>query len=183
MNLCVVSHRSHPEDVSPNIVMPFTESSPSILEIAKLNLATQGFHPRLIRMERDFSYDLLFRKLWEAGRPFILVEHDILPWPGALVELWNCPQPWCGFQYYVFGELRSYLGCTKFNPGVLGECPLEGDLLEWQKIDKAIQRKLLTRGQNGHIHGPPVTHLNINHARMRENLMVNPSFWGSDVPL
>src|SRR5262249_41072279 len=87
-------------------------------------------------------------------------------------------QPWCGFQYFVFGEFRSYLGCTKFDPK-LGDCPLDGDLIQWQVIDKTIEQKLMQLGLREHIHQPAVTHLNINHSKVRENVMINPYFWES----
>ena len=175
MNLCVINQTTHPEDVRPNIVLPYAEvnGTSAVLDAVKLNL------PTMVKMERSFSYDLLFRKLWADGKPFIIVEHDIIPWPGALVEMWKCPEPWCGFPYFVFGMLRSYLGCTKFDPARLGECPLSGELLEWQRIDKKIEAQFLMRGHKGHLHSPAVTHLNINHSRMRDNVMINPYFWES----
>ncbi len=181
MNLCTITTKIHPEDPQPNIVVPFAGTmafgSSGIFDAVKLNLATQGFLPRIVKVDRIYSYDFLFRSLWAEGEPFILVEHDIVPWPGALAELWNCPEPWCGFPYFIFGELRSQLGCTKFDPANLGECPLTGDPIEWQVIDKAIEKRLVMRGQNGHMHSPAVTHLNINHSRMASNVQLNPYFW------
>lgn len=178
MNLCVVG-KIHPVDVQPNIVLPFTEEG-AIFDAVKLNLATQGLRPRLFKMERTYSYDLLFRQLWNRGAPFIIVEQDILPWPGALAQLWQCNEPWCGFPYFVFGELRSYLGCTKFDPAKLGECPLSGDLREWMLIDKVIEKNLLTKEFGGHLHSPAVTHLNVNHSRLTRNSQVSPSLWRSE---
>jgi hypothetical protein len=164
-----------------NVILPHADShgTTAVLDAVKLNLATQGITPRLVKLEREYSYDLLFRKLWAEGCPFILNEHDIIPWPGAIHQLWTCEQPWCGFLYLLYGEPRTYLGCTKFDPSRLGDCPLSGDLTEWQKIDRIIEKNLLLRGEKGHIHTPAVSHLNINHSRMAEHGAINPYFWES----
>jgi hypothetical protein len=182
MELCTISLKVHHEDVRPNVIVPYTETSgtSSVLDCVKLNLANQGIRPRLIKMERDFSYDLLLRGLWKEQKPFILVEHDIIPWPGALKELWMCSEPWCGFPYHIFGELRSYLGCTKFNPLLLGECPLPNDLQDWHVLDKVVERALMTRGCMGHIHMPAVTHLNFFHSRASAEQGIHPAFWTNE---
>lgn len=179
--LFVTGSRYHPEDVRPNIVVPYTpvNGTTAILDTVKLNLGIQGLRPRMVKLERDFSYDQLFRELWATGQPFILVEHDIVPWPGAVQQLWTCPEPWCGFPYYVFGELRSYLGCTKFDPTRLGACPLPEDLTAWQLMDKAIERALVARTFTGHLHQPAVSHLNFAHVRQTEPTLEHPQFWRS----
>jgi len=179
----LTSDKAHPEDVQPNVIVPYAEinGTAAILDAVKLNLATQGLRPRMVRCDRTYSYDLLFRELWAAGTPFILVEHDVLPWPGALVELWACPEPWCGFPYHVFGELRSYLSCTKFDPTRLGEVPLPADLESWYTMDKIIEQTLMSRGHKGHLHGPPVSHLNFSHSRMPAREAAPPQFWDVEV--
>lgn len=193
MNLCVASNKIHPEDIQPNVILPYADSNgtTSVLNAVKLNLACQGIIPRMVKLEQEYSYDLLFRQLWNEGQPFILVEHDIIPWPGALGELWTCPEPWCGFPYILYGEPRSFLGCTKFDPSRLGDCPLSGDLTEWQKIDRIIIKNLLMRERDwksppkykDHLHSPAVAHLNINHSRMRTNGQINPHFWETEATL
>lgn len=181
MELCTISLKVHHEDVQPNVILPYAETNgtTAIFDAVKLNLANQGFTPRLVKLERTFSYDQLFRQLWAKRQPFILVEHDIIPWPGALKQLWTCSEPWCGFPYYVFGELRSYLGCTKFDPARLGECPLPEDLESWQTMDKTIEKILMKRGQLGHIHQPAVTHLNFFHSRSSSKSGLHPVFWAA----
>jgi hypothetical protein len=131
----------------------------------------------MVKLERDLSYDQLFRELWDKAEPFILVEHDIVPWPGAVQELWACPEPWCGFPYSVFGQLKSYLGCTKFNPSQLGECPLPDELQSWQVMDRKIEAGMLKRGHKGHLHSPAVSHLNFAHVRQTSTLVEHPTFW------
>lgn len=177
--LFVTGNRVHYEDVQPTIIVPYslTNGTTAVLDAVKLNLSIQGLRPTMVKLERDFSYDQLFRGLWEKGEPFILVEHDIVPWPGAVQQLWDCPEPWCGFPYSVFGELRSYLGCTKFDPRRLGACPLPEELVSWQVMDKQIERTLLSQKFAGHLHGPAVSHLNFAHVRQTASTVEHPRFW------
>jgi hypothetical protein len=48
-------------------------------------------------MTDDFSYGRYFRERWDEGKTFINVEHDTAFWPGALEEIWDCPEPLCIF--------------------------------------------------------------------------------------
>lgn len=176
--LLLASDKTHPEDIQPNIVVPFAnqQSDPFIFAATKLNLQMQGLEPRYEQLnsalDADYAYDKLFRNLWAQGEPFILVEHDILPWPGALVDLWKCECAWGAFQYFIFGELRSQLGCVKFDPTRLGACPLSDELVHWSRLDWSVITGLVNRGQTGHLHGPPVTHLNYGHQRMTKSLVL-----------
>jgi len=175
--LLLASDHSHPDDVQPNIVVPFTNdvSEPLVHKATKLNLEMQGFRPRWERLNgtlaADFAYDRLIRTLWAEGQPFIIVEHDILPWPGALRELWECECAWGAFPYYIFGQFRTQLGCTKFDPAKLGACPLPDEPVHWSRLDWAIITGLLDR-ETGHLHQPAVTHLNAAHQRMTSSLVI-----------
>lgn len=163
-------------DTAPTVIVPFAGGGPA-LEAVKLNLAAQGIVPRLFECAGDFDYHLVLRKIWSEGRAFCLVEHDVLPWPGALVQLAECSEPWCAFPYLVHGELRSYLGCVKFDPVRLGALPLPAELTSWRRLDLLLQRELLERGHREHRHGPAVSHLNFGHARTPAAATVHPRFW------
>lgn len=108
----------HPDDVQPNIVVPFANdaSDPGVHKAMRLNLELQGLRPRYERMngalDAEYAYDRLIRRLWSEGQPFVLVEHDILPWPGAVQQLWECDRPWCAFQYLIFGRCASSSGAS-----------------------------------------------------------------------
>lgn len=176
--LLVASDKTHPEDTIPTIVVPFANADDPTWHATRLNLEMEGFRPRYERMnaalDADYAYDRLFRSLWAKGEPFIIVEHDILPWPGALAQLWECECAWGAFNYYIFGELRSQLGCVKFDPSRLGACPLGDELVPWQRLDWAVITGLVEAGQSGHLHGPPVSHLNRGHQRMVSGLSITP---------
>lgn len=178
--LAICSSKWHPDDVQPNIIVPFAndKSDPGVLAATRLNLTMQGLKPRYERLNDTldslYSYDRLFRKLWADGEPFIIVEHDILPWPGALQQMWLCDKPWCGFEYICFGELRVQLGCVKFDPSRLGPVPLPEELTVWQLLDWKIITTLASRGETGHLHEPAVSHLNYGHQRVTDSLTLRP---------
>ena len=102
------------------IVVPFANQGSIQLEAVKLNLKAQGVSAEFVELLKPLDYSGLLIKLWTD--PFIIVEHDIIPWPGALTELSKCDQPWCGFPYRLSDQLpprgqmprvEAWLGCTK----------------------------------------------------------------------
>lgn len=117
------------------------------------------------------AYANEFAGWWGSGEPFIIVEQDVVPWPGADVELADCPEPWCAFSYYAHDrELpKPYLGCAKFRPD--GPPPFEkapddilrayvdGGLPHWQAIDMVVSASLKARGWHCHQHFPAVAHV------------------------
>jgi hypothetical protein len=164
------------DDVKPNIIVPFAnELNDSVVHSAmRLNLEMQGLSPRYERLEGTFSYDALIRQLWAEGKPFILVEHDVLPWPGAVQQLWTCPRPWCTFEYFMLGEMRVALGCTKFDPSQLGPCPLPAEPQDWHQMDWHVIAELAARYHVAHLHEPAVSHLNWSHQRMTAPAVFRP---------
>lgn len=125
----------------------------------------------------DDHYAQLFRHLWDKGEEFAIVEHDVIPWPGALEDLARCPESWCAYGYVTSGDLSTQdvppLGCVKFRPE--GDVPFEelfalflesqspgivaGLLPHWSSMDNVIARSLRARGWQVHEHKPGVAHL------------------------
>lgn len=160
----------------PNVVVPYVPGP--LAEATMLNLACQGIVPRVFRMEGDFDYYLLLAKLWREDRPFVLVEHDVLPWPGAIAQLLACEWPWCALPYAVHGRSSAYLGCVKFEPYRLGSLPLPAELQHWRSLDLLVQRELIARGYREHRHGPEVGHMNLTHARTPAGgYVTHPKLW------
>ena len=166
--LLLATDKWHDDDVQPNIVVPYANdiSDATVHRAMRLNLEMQGLQPRYERMGDVYAYDRLFRRLWAEGEPFVIVEHDNLPWPGAVQRLWECDRPWCANEYLMLGELRVALGCTKFDPSRLGDCPLTGDAKPWNRMDWFVIDELTTRYASSHLHEPAVAHLNYGHQRM-----------------
>lgn len=141
------------------IVVPYATTQDTWL-ITRQNLQAQGIEAEYVDVTgRGSGYPDLFRQLWADGEPFILVEHDILPWHGALNLLDECEEPYCGFVYQVRNHLETWLGCTKFEPARLGEVPLPPELDFWQ-FDVPVTAELANAGYRKHVHGPAVVHIN-----------------------
>lgn len=118
----------------------------------------------------DTAYHELLAGLWADGRTFALVEHDIVPWRGALAELEACPEPWCAFTYPYQGGMHAGLGCARFRDSLLGAFPsaVAATLAEespvhprgfWCSLDDRLSRSLRRLGARQHVHSPAVGHL------------------------
>ncbi len=134
-----------------NVVVPYANANSLQYQATMLNLQIQHIAAEWREMRGDAGYAEFFNEVWDRGHVFIIVEHDCLPWPGAIAELWACPQVWCGF--------NTSLQCTKFDPTHLGECPVTPDT-HWQQVDKCFWT-LSDAGYAFHEHkdSPPIVHL------------------------
>lgn len=146
------------------VLVPYCTPLHPLLELAvpgaEFVELTSGYETRS-------DYPDLLGHWWERGEPFIVNEHDVLPWPGALDELAACPEPWCGFSYYRGVHTRvPTLGCVRFGAEVL---KLPNPLAEegwpydtfprgWDYCDQRVARVLQAAGFTWHQHFPAVFH-------------------------
>jgi hypothetical protein len=132
-----------------------------------LALTMEGLEVVEVVMNERHHYGRLFTELWQGGEGFTLVEHDIVPWPGAIAELEACPNECCAFEYpngIIHAEPRSgwcvSLGCIKFATSLLARVPCDGEWQNrgWDELDGAVFATL--QGEvEVHVHGPPVAHV------------------------
>lgn len=158
------------------VIVPYTDIVPG-LELALLMDRVPALY---VRMEDDLNYWYVLRELWQERETFILVEHDVIPWPGALKLLWDCPEPWCANPYKLAHDngFTTALGCTKFDKSLMEKVPelwdrlaegidfrCQGDPRHWYGLDGRLGLVLSsTVGMAWpHRHEPPVTHLNPRH--------------------
>ena len=145
-------------------------------------------HPVNVGASQYDYYDLIVA-MCERGEPFVIVEQDIVPPPGAVEALLACPEPWCGHSYDVaprehngrvladvveiFGDLGC-LGLTAFKGRAvrwLGIVLSGWAPITWSKLDGMCYRALRIAepgtyepGQPGeglriHQHFPSASHL------------------------
>jgi len=43
----------------------------------------------------DYSQSDTWRKLWRTDGDLVVVEQDVIPQPGAIQAMFDCPNPWC----------------------------------------------------------------------------------------
>jgi hypothetical protein len=113
---------------------------------------------------------------WAIGEPFIIVEHDVVPWPGAIEMLAECPEPWCAIEvhpgYHLIRHGSVGLSCIKVVPKLLSAiseqedrprasgAPFPDDYIPWHATDSVFSQVLFDRGYMVHQHWPSVANLN-----------------------
>lgn len=104
-----------------------------------------------------FAYGRNFADLWEKGEPFIHLEHDIVPWPGAITQLQECPEPWCVHESVIYaGRVFMGFGIGKYRPK--GPAPERWRNTDWHCLDGQIVSDLRERFTDVCTHHPPVAH-------------------------
>jgi hypothetical protein len=114
------------------------------------------------------GYGKLFRELWLEGKPFILVENDVLPGPGMLNMLDGCTKPFCAHGYGPadhLPETGALFGLASFRPS--GDVPFEKAKKEqlvngvphFEALADVVYASLAARGVQVHQHFPAVLHL------------------------
>jgi len=143
------------------VVVPFSLDA-RMLEAVRVALFHERVKPdcRLMSGETDY-YDLV-KSLWQSGEPFIINEHDIIPWPGAIKKLEDDESPWSTFRYRSpAGWIEDGLGLVKFEPLRLPNIfAKEFDQKHWSNLDVQIARRLQANGIHPCVHSPAVSNLN-----------------------
>lgn len=125
-----------------------------------LALTMEGLEVTEVVMTDRHHYGRLFTELWQEGEGFTLVEHDVVPWPGAIAELEACEQECCAFRYPSGGSWVMSLGCIKFSAALVQRIPYDPAWQNraWDELDGAVFATL--QGEvEVHIHQPPVAHV------------------------
>jgi hypothetical protein len=136
--------------------------------VAELVLHAEGVEYQTFPADSDLGYSLLMTEVWKRGEGFVIVEHDVAPWFGAVAQLEACPRDWCLFHYPDGGALSRGLGCTKFSDRLVrdhSDLPDAWEGTEWPMIDgavgsafAAVLRQETPEQHPVCYHGPPVAH-------------------------
>lgn len=102
------------------VVCPFTRISPETRDA--LDASGYLWEARDVSGSDTAYWDLL-AGLWAAGEAFAVVEHDVIPAPGALASLETCPADWCSSPYPYFVGMYPGLGCARFGDGIMARHP------------------------------------------------------------
>lgn len=108
------------------------------------------------------QYAYVLGALWKAGDEFCIVEHDVVPWPGALDALKSCPHLWCAYWFpFAANAIRPALGCLRVSEDLIELYP---DLwrkwagAEWNDLDGAFYTAIQPLADRPHRHHPDVAH-------------------------
>lgn len=160
-----------------DILIPYTRYS----RVQAQHFAMEGYEPIYRYVGNSpFAYFEVFEEFWNRGKDFVLVEHDIIPWPGALSTFDACDDIWCAFGYLYppDGYLVTAHGCVRFRSDMMRSIPdlfdivrandgqffkvKETDTRDWKDLDGCISPILtgmLDRFQHQHI--PPIVHIKL----------------------
>lgn len=89
--------------------------------------------------EGPLGYAGMVADAWRDG--FVLVEHDVVPWVGAVRQLWDCPGDWCAFRYAKGGSTIRSLGLVKFSARLVRSNLGLADGwrgVEWRELETAV---------------------------------------------
>lgn len=152
------------QGLNTRVLMPYTRLNPHIVGTIR---GRYGIALELVEMTDDEHYWRLLSELWHVGEDVIIVEHDCLPWPGALEELEACPAHWCSYTYAINGGygIHHAFGTTKLSGALMRKVPdvwRAADDRRWHTLDAQLCRAALLAGETPHPHRPPIIHLKEN---------------------
>lgn len=161
----------HLPSYRPYVLIPYVEGMlRDLTETAVLSSGLSVVHGWIDR-DIESDYATLLADAWTSERTFVVVEQDIVPPPGAIMELVHCGALWCVHEYPVSGRLYGpLLGLAKFSyalqllhpdamtdalhyrKGKRSWCP-------WRSCSEAVASHLMGLGIEPHVHQPPAIHL------------------------
>jgi hypothetical protein len=132
--------------------------------------ALKDYQYEAVEMVGETAYWEWFKSQWARKEPFVVVEQDVCPYPGAIEWLELCPYLWCAYRYGlhedVTGDAVPPIGCVKFGWEFMDRVPRMFDApatptggRQWQHVDDHIHKKARAAGLRCHVHFPPVLHL------------------------
>lgn len=136
-------------------------ASPVVNCSARRALEAEGVDHDEVEVVGLYGYGELFTDLWDAGEDFVLVEWDVIPWPGAVAALLACKEEWCAHRFPLHrGNLAFAFGLNKFKPK--GPSSPKWAETAWNLLDGEVVPVLNQRYGAHHIHEPAVAHLDLS---------------------
>ena len=145
---------------SPRVIVPHTRLHPTVQQVLG-----KRDDVVFISLGTDEAYWHLLSRLWRERQTVVIVEHDVLPWPGAIEELIACPGLWCSCSYHINGGIGIHhaFGCTKISAEFMSLLPDVWQQVasrHWSRLDEQLcTAALFHAGQVPHPHRPACNHL------------------------
>jgi hypothetical protein len=139
------------------VVVPFSNLHP----VTKAVLDSYKLPVCYVPLEDDDAYRRLLQRLWHEGQSVILIEQDIVCWPGALEELAGCSCVWGSYTYRMHGGLGIHhmFGATKITSHLMeATAGVWDEPGRWDVLDQRLWFAARDRFEP-HPHRPPVIHL------------------------
>ena len=156
-------HKDRPQ---PNLIYcPYTKLG----NATKIALLQYGDRAKFIDLSLQYLEPLYWyadymHDRWQERQTFINIEHDVVPWPGAIDEITKSAFDWCCYSYSPTDQVFS-LGCSYFSAiffsSLSGIFPAD---IDWMSLDNYITSSALSRNIYFHQHFPSV--LNANESQL-----------------
>lgn len=126
---------------------------------ASLALRAEGIEHERAELGDGLGYWHLISRHWRKGEGFVLLEHDVVPWPGAVALLAECPEDWCVHEYPYSEppELIWALGAWKVSAAFTAAHSLP-TRVRWDGLDHYARGVLRDDAGPPHVHRPPFAH-------------------------
>ena len=125
-------------------------------------LLTEGVECEVVVMDSECDYADALIALWQRGEELCVIEHDVIPWPGALAALSGCSSAWCVYPYHFApNKLRYALGCLRVSRELVQahqDLPQAWEGVAWNALDGAVYRALRAQQREPHVHEPGFAH-------------------------
>lgn len=128
-------------------------------------LLTEGVPCEIVALQGDYDYGEAVAGMWAQGDEIVVLEHDVVPWPGAMNAISGCEHPWCVYEYpFAPNALGHAIGCLRVSEELVRsdlDLPDMWAGVPWNQLDAALYRALAAASgeREPHIHTPPLAHL------------------------
>jgi hypothetical protein len=140
------------------VVVPFTVLRP------ETQAALEGENVSYVDVSGgEDHYHWLLDELWSRGEGLLIVEHDLVAYPGAIAALRDCQADYCGVPYLVGRNFVVDLGMTKFSAALTVAYPDAVNRMtdaHWKAQDGQLLGYLRPLRGGPHWHWPAAHHLN-----------------------
>jgi hypothetical protein len=129
-------------------------------------MVTAWYKPEYVKLTDDDAYRRLLKRLWEERETVVIVEHDIVPWPYAIDELFRCCCWWGAYSYHLHGGIGVHhgFGCTKLGSKLMEALPdIWDEPGHWNSLDQRLYFAAREVGIEPHPHRPAVIHVSEKH--------------------
>lgn len=124
------------------------------------------WHTHLIDKRDPTHYTRILTAYWAVGEDFWIVEPDIVIREDVVEAVQSCGCDYGCYPYSWLTNVGPALGCTWFRAPILERHQdamhyVQSSRVGWQQQDVVLMRHILAaRGEQPHVHLPPVEHLN-----------------------
>src|SRR6185436_8277734 len=100
--------------VDRRVLVTYTKATEKVQAVIDC-LRIQYVQPEVVKVDTGDAYWKMLRDAWEDGREFMVVEHDVMVWPGSVAFLFSCDMDWCVLPTLCHGRMyTTSLGAMRF---------------------------------------------------------------------